>query len=141
MQAQGTLTSYFAKLRTYAAQSSVGYSNLYYILSKRMPQTTPPGSNSGTPTSQALNEFTMASWRLYTPGGSANTNWLSQINQASPATVQKEMVTLLAEINYQMYLTRQQEERLLLTNTMLLLLSSRSSQPTAPSLDNPAPPQ
>ena len=78
----------------------------------------------------------MATWRLYTPGGNANTNWLTQINQASPATVQKEMVTLLAEINYQMYLTRQQEERLLLTNTMLLLLSSRSSQPVAPTQQN-----
>ena len=67
---------------------------------------------------------------------------LSEINQASPTTVQKEMVTLLAEINYQLYLTRQQQERLLLTNTMLLLLSSRTSAPQAPtvkSVQNNAP--
>lgn len=140
MQAQATLTGYFTKLRVYAAQSSIAYSNLYYMLSKRMPQTTPPGAASGSPTSQALNEFTMASWRLYTPGGTPNTSWLNQINQASPATVQKEMVTLLAEINYQMYLTRQQEERVLLTNTMLLLLSSRTSQPVAPTVQNTTPP-
>ncbi len=136
MKAQASLTTYFTQLRVYAAQSSIAYSNLYYILSKRMPQST-GASDSTSATSQALNEFTMATWRLYTPGGSANTSWLNQVNQASPATVQKEMVTLLAEINYQMYLTRQQEERLLLTNTMLLLLSSRSGQPSAPTLQSP----
>lgn len=140
MQAQATLSSYFAKLRSYAAQSSVGYSNLYYIMSKRLPQSTTVGSDPSSLTSQALNEFTMATWRLYTPGGTSNTNWLNQINQASSASVQKEMVTLLAEINYQLYLTRQQQERLLLTNTMLLLLSSRSAQPVAPSLDSSASP-
>ena len=142
MQAQAALTSYFTKLRVYAAQTSIAYSNLYYVLSKRMPQTTPPGSASGTTSSQALNEFNMATWRLYnSSGGTTNTTWLNQINQASPATVQKEMVTLLAEINYQMYLSRQQEERVLLTNTMLLLLSSRSSQPSAPTVQNTTPPK
>lgn len=137
MQAQATLTGYFTKLRTFAAQSSIAYSNLYYIFSRRLPQSM--GSDVA-PTSQAINEFNMATWRLYTPGGNANTQWLNQINQASSATVQKEMVTLLAEINYQLYLTRQQQERLLLTNTMLLLLSARSSQPPAPSLDSSAAP-
>ena len=139
IQAQAILANYFAKLRVYAAQTSIAYSNLYDIFSKRMPQTN-GGSDSSQATSQALNEFTMATWRLYTPGGRANTNWRNQINQASPATVQKEMVTLLAEINYQMYLKRQQQERLLLTNTMLLLLSSRSSQPSAPTPQNASAP-
>jgi intracellular multiplication protein IcmX len=139
MQAQATLTSYLTKLRSFAAQSSVVYSNLYYIFAKRLPQNM--GGSDTTPTSQALNEFTMATWRLYTPGGNANTQWLNQINQASTATVQKEMVTLLAEINYQLYLTRQQQERLLLTNTMLLLISTRGSQPIAPSLNSSTPTQ
>ena len=110
------------------------------MLSKRLPQST--GGSGSAATSQALNEFTMATWRLYNPAGGANTQWLSEINQASPTTVQKEMVTLLAEINYQLYLTRQQQERLLLTNTMLLLLSSRTSAPQAPtvkSVQNNAP--
>ena len=137
MRAQETLTGYFAKLREFTAQTSVAYSNLYYILSKRMPQSTGASDTAAT-TSQALNEFTMATWRLYTPGGSANTDWLNQINQASPATVQKEMVTLLAEINYQMYLTRQQEERMLLTNTMILLLTSKTNQPKAPTINSAA---
>jgi intracellular multiplication protein IcmX len=132
---QAVLNNYFAKLRAYAAVLSVPYSNLYYIFSKRMPQNT-GGSTSSSATSQALNEFTMSTWRLYTPQGQASGQWLNQLNTASSATVQKEIATLLAEINYQLYLTRQQEERILLTNTMLLVLGSHSTQPIAPSLDS-----
>jgi intracellular multiplication protein IcmX len=126
-----TLANYFTSLRIYAAQSSVGMSNLYYILSKRMPQNQ-TGSNA---TSEALSEFTMATWRLYNPTEkNADNQWRAQINQASSATVQKEIAILLAEINYQLYLNRQQEERLLLTNTILLMQNARASQPKEKSL-------
>ena len=135
VQAQATLAQYLARLRVFAAQSSIAYSNLYYIFSKRLPQNT-NGSNSGSATSEALNEFTMATWRLYTPGGSANNNWLEQINKAPSATVQKEMVTLLAEINYQLYLSRQQQERLLLTESMMLLQNTRAGQPSPPTVSD-----
>lgn len=127
-QAQATLANYFMSLRVYAAQNSIGMSNLYHILSKRMPQN--QGTSETHITSQAMSEFVMATWRLFNPDQSANKQWVNQINQASPDTIQKEMVTLLAEINYQLYLSRQQEERLLLTNTILLLQNSRASQPT-----------
>ncbi len=132
MNAQAQLVNYFSKLRTYAAQSSVAYSNFYYIFSKRIPQAPSSSSSSATPTSPALNEFTMATWRLYTPSGATNPTWLNQINQASTASVQKEIATLLAEINYQLYLNRQQQERMLLTENMLLLLNTRTSQPSPP---------
>lgn len=143
IQAQSTLASYLAGLRVYAAQSSVGFSNLYYILSKRLPQ------NMGTSeaqsiTSQALSEFTMATWRLYNPNGGSNTTWLNQLDKASASSVQKEIATLLAEINYQLYLNRQQDERLLLTNTILLFQNARAGQPSAPSTSDgsqPPPPQ
>lgn len=141
IQAQATIGSYLASLRVYAAQTSVGIGNLYYIFSKRMPQNTvvtgasQTSSSVASKSSQALSEFTMATWRLFNPDQSSSSpSWLQQINQASPATVQKEMVTLLAEINYQLYLNRQQEERLLLTNSLLLLQNARASQPTASSL-------
>ena len=135
MQAQATLDAYLTSLRVYAAQSSVGISNLYYMLSKRLPQNESVSENPLL-TSQALSEFTMATWRLYNPADTdpSKKQWLDKINDASSATLQKEMVTLLAEINYQLYLNRQQEERLLLTNTMLLLQNARASQPTASSL-------
>ena len=128
-KSKALLSSYFAKLRVYAAQSSVGYSNLYYMLSKRIPQS---AGEQQAKTSQALTEFKMATWRLFNSDGS-NSPWLSQINEAPAATVNKEMVTLLAEINYQLYLSRQLQERQLLTNTILLLESGRTALPLSPS--------
>lgn len=141
-QGIAALAQYMANLRIYAAQVSVGLSNLYYLLSKRMPQTvTGADAGSSGQTSEALNEYNMATWRLFLPptttGGSAlqpNTQWKQAINQASSATVQKEIAVLLAEINYQLYLTRQQQERMLLTNTTLLLMSARTGAPLASSL-------
>lgn len=132
-QAKTTLATYLTSLRVYAAQTSVGISNLYYILSKRMPQNS--ASGSGDQTSQALSEFTMATWRLYSPSNPSDKNqnsqqWLAQINQASTATVQKEIAILLAEMNYQLYLSRQQQERILLTNTMLLIQNTKAGQPS-----------
>ncbi|MDP1603078.1 MAG: type IVB secretion system protein IcmX [Legionella sp.] len=131
-QAQITIINYLTKLRTYAAQTSVGVGNLYYILSRRLPQN--PVSGTGNPSSAALNEFIMASWRLYNPGtqnGGAATNqqWLTQINEGSSASVQKEIAILLAEINYQLYLSRQMQERVLLTESIGLLQRTQATQP------------
>ncbi|WP_167554513.1 type IVB secretion system protein IcmX [Legionella israelensis] len=138
LQAQAAIASYFANLRVYAAQTSVGLSNLYYILSKRMPQNF--GTDSENNTSQALNEFNMATWRLYKPQSQQdgvpqpNQQWINMINKASSATVQKEIAVLLAEINYQLYLNRQQQERILLTNSINLLQNTKASEPTQSSL-------
>lgn len=129
---QDALQQYFSSMRGYVAQSSVPVSNLYYMLSKRMPQTLKDSNNKNKQTSEALSEYRMASWRI-TPGAFSDTgeNWLEQINQASSATTQKEIAVLLAEINYQLYLSRQLEERILLTNTMLLVQSNKFAQPNA----------
>lgn len=124
------LTSYFLQLRTGAAQMSVAVGNLYYLASKRIPQT--PGVPSGTkppagtePTSEALNEYHMATRRLYRPGKSGDakeaSQWIDKINKASSVTVQKEIAILLAEMNYQLYLSRQTQERELLTGSVMLL--------------------
>lgn len=135
-EAMSSLTKYLAQIRVYAAQSSVGISNLYYILSKRLPQSQADLKGS----SQAMAEMEMATRRLSNPAAVAaeKPQWLAQINTASPATVQKEMAILLAEINYQLYLNRQQDERLLLTNSLLLLhdLIQNPPQITPPD-DNP----
>lgn len=137
MQARGTLFEYINKLRVYSAQVSVGLSNLYYIVSKRMPKTIPGENNSKQQTSQALDEFKMATWRLNPPSaGGTDTSWISQINTASPTTVQKEIAVLLAEMNYQLYLNRQQQERILLTESVLLLQGAKNAQP-APVLGTP----
>lgn len=153
--ASSTLNTYFANLRTYAAQTSVGLGNLYYIMSRRIPQTVNTNNNKIiSPSSQAQTEFTMSTWRLYNTEGSnnpspqgggiqgsgsqnndpcsSNKDWVSCINNSSSGRVQKEIALLLAEINYQMYLDRQMQERILLTNNILLLQNMKSSQPTPP---------
>ena len=131
MAAQAKLSTYLNNLRVYAAQSSVGLSNLYFILSKRVPQTM--GNES---TSQALTEFNMATRRLFIPDANGNSTtpnvqWTEELKTASSATIQKEIAVLLAEINYQMYLDRQLQERMLLTNTILLMQNLKASQPSA----------
>lgn len=133
MQAQIVLLDYLTKLRVYTAQTSVAIGNLYYIMARRLPQE--PVSGNGNPTSAALNEFTMATWRLYNPKSDSE-QWISQINKGSSASVQKEMAILLAEINYQLYLSRQQQERMLLTQSIMLLQNGDQTQPKASSLDN-----
>lgn len=137
-QAQNTINSFISSLRTYAALSSVPTSNLYYILSKRMPQAS--SSSDKEQTSQALNEFMMATRRLSTqPTSSSGASWINSINTASPATVEKEIALLLAEINYQLYLNRQQEERQLLTNSLMLMIMARQEAPSFAGGNNTAP--
>lgn len=131
--AQNTLTTYLANLRVYAAQSSVGMGNLYYILSKRIPQNlAKDASGNSNTTSQALSEFNLATWRLKPADPYKNQEaWAYRIEAASAETVQKEIAILLAEINYQMYLSRQQDERMLLTQTMMLIQNTKAAQPAA----------
>jgi intracellular multiplication protein IcmX len=130
------LGNYVLSSRIYAARESVALQNIYEIMSKRMPYDNPAsgGQNSGIPapqaqSSQALNEFIMASYRLYNPGadkgqdqnGQNQSQWQSMISTASSQNVEREMALLLAELNYQIYLMRQQQERVVLTNSLLLL--------------------
>lgn len=126
-KAQNAINQFIAKLRNYAAIHSVPISNLYAILSKRMPQNTP--GNDSTESSQALNEFVMATRRLGA-GDSKNPSWIHEINTASPATVEKEIALLLSEINYQLYLNRQAQERQLLTESLMLMLLANQQQPS-----------
>lgn len=129
VSAQQALTRYLAALRIYAAQNSVVTSNLYSIFSKRMPQ---QSSTDQEATSQALNEFKMATWRLSSPDFKEGNQWVDQINTASAVTIQKEIAVLLSEINYQLYLTRQQQERILLTNSMILMQNLTQNRPLTP---------
>lgn len=135
------IKAYTAIIRTYAARMSVGLGNLYYLLSKRVPQelSTPKTAPSGggtKVTSQALMEYKMATWRLFNTDDAADKQqWVDKINTATPATVQKEMAMLLAEINYQLYLNRQQQERLLMTNSVLLLISANTVPPSVRDLE------
>ena len=162
-QSQAIISTYLNSLRVYAAQSSVGIGNLYYILSKRIPQqqTSSTGGDSSQLNSQAFNEYNMATWRIFQVGGvpaaqgstgsgssssgsgstgsgstgsssgSGKAQWIEKLNTSSPATVQKEIAILLAEINYQLYLDRQLQERMLMTSSVSLLQGTKATQPSS----------
>jgi len=119
-QAAQQWSQYVAKLSTYAAQVSVAYNNLNDMMAKRM--TTSSGAKN--PSSQAQSEYEMATWRLL--DSTKKTAWIKQMQTASPGTIQKEQLSLLAEINYQLYLNRQMQERILLTNSILLLQNAQN---------------
>ena len=126
IKAQHALSTYLANLKTYAAINSVPISNLYYLLSNRMPQESKDGK---TQSSQALSEFEMATKRLYDPKKESGSQWIDQINAASAATVQKEIAVLLSELNYQIYLMNQKTDRMLLTQSLALLQVSNAQMP------------
>ena len=131
MNAKVGLAKYLLGLRVYAAKLSVPVSNLYYILGKRIAQSTSNSSGQETVTSEALNEFKMATWRQYDPSKKEDEQWAQTINSASAATVQKEMAILLSEISMQLYQSRQIQERILLTNSIILLQSIAQNKPDA----------
>jgi len=123
-----SLGAYIIGTRIYAARESVGLQNIYEILARRIPI---PDDTGSPPSSQALNEFIMATYRLFTPNQltPGASSWQNKINLASSTTVQKETALLLSEINYQLYLMRQQQERLVLTNSVLLISNLQLQYP------------
>ena len=133
--AQKKLATYLARQRLFTAQNSLPLSNFYQSMAARMPQKMSNGSSSSSSstTSEALNDFVMATWRLYSPAiaaASEGEQWVEQINKASAATTQKENAILLSEINYQLYQTRLLLERLLLTNSLIALQATAGNAPT-----------
>ncbi len=136
--AQNSIIDYIADLRTYAAKMSISMNNIYGMLSSRMPQ----AQSDGTTTSSALSMFQLATRRLSDPSLTSTNQWINQINQASDATVNKEIATTLADILYMMYVLHQDNERQLLTNSAILMSFAHSPSFQAPSLvgDNNTPP-
>jgi intracellular multiplication protein IcmX len=130
MNARVGLAKYLLGLRVYAAKLSVPIGNLYYILGKRVAQTSSAnGSSDTTTTSEALNEFKMATWRQFDPSKEPSEQWVQKINSASAATVQKEVALLLSDISTQLYQSRQIQERILLTNSILLIQALSLNKP------------
>ena len=138
-QARKDLEEYLLTPRIFASQFSIIANNLVDMMSKRLPQkVTSSDGTTSTSTSQALDEFVMSTWRMYSPYiKSTDDQWVNQLNKASAATTQKEIAILLSEINYQMYLSRQIQERILLTNTLIAIQAIQSNQPNSVSPETP----
>lgn len=116
------IKTYRTMLRTYAAQASVGNSNLYHLMQKRRPVTVP--GTTLTQTSQLEQEYKMATYRLFNSSSTSTvttTDWQVKLATASSAEIQRQMAVLLAEINYQLFLNRKEQERILLTLSAMQL--------------------
>lgn len=105
---------YMAVLANYAAGTSVGLSALYDMAAKRYPQqkikdmklTNVKGDSIE---SVAQLERHMAERRALSP------EWYATMAAATPATVERETLFLLAELRLQAYRNQQQQERILAT--------------------------
>lgn len=102
-------SQYIADLYTYIARRSVGVANLNQIVASR----TKPDQD--TPSKNEV-EHSMAMRRM-------KGEWHDKMEQASPVTVQREILYALAEMNYQLYEMRMQNERLLATVSVFQLQS------------------
>lgn len=133
--------TYRAMLRNYAAQTSVGLSNLYYLMGKR--RQNPENPNNA---SQLEQEYKMATSRLFPANQCADgstsctvkkSKWLLQLDNASQVEVQKQIAILLAEMNYQLLLNRMEQERVMLAMTALQMANT-AQQKQQLTLDNAA---
>ncbi len=123
------LNEYFIKQRTYAAQASVGISNLYSLLANRLPITDADGKQitskdlqgNDLPVTKARQEMEMAVKRFIKPSGKDAKTWADELKKSSSKDVQRQMAMLLAEMNYQMYLNRMIQQRMLATMSVLEL--------------------
>lgn len=126
-QSAEAIFNYILSLKSFGSYLSIGLSDLEFIMGRRMP-------NALTGTSTAADESMMFTRRLFnntpTQGTVPDNTWVNDMNQASPIVLQREMVVLLAEINYQLYLQRMQDEKILLTLAAMQLGSTASMAPT-----------
>lgn len=90
-----------------AAKQSVGLSNLNQMFARRI-------RNARTGKSPLEHEHEMVTRRL-------KEKWHDDMEKATPLTLQREMLYLLAEINYQLYQQRRDNERLLATVSAMQL--------------------
>jgi hypothetical protein len=109
---------YLATLRTLTAVSSVGISNLYYLYAERVPikmdNPNPNDTNQKQIEKSPLQmEQEMATRRL------RDASWFAKMEAASPATIQREMLYLLAEIRFELFQNRMVNERLLATQSVI----------------------
>ncbi len=118
--------NYFLGIRTLAANLSVGTSNLAGIMGSRM-------VNKVTNTSQAYDEYVMATRRVLNPdssdtSGKATNKWVTDMENASPITMQRELLYLMADNLYMTYQNKVLNEKILLTLSAMELQYANSGR-------------
>lgn len=130
LQSSANFQRYQAALRAYIATQSVGMSNLYQLYAERIPQAglgTAAGltDNSGRP---IANASALQVEQYLATRRSQNKNWYQQMAAASPTTVSRETLFVLAEIREQLFQLQLQNERLLATMSTMQLQNTQASK-------------
>jgi hypothetical protein len=107
----GPVDQFQTQFGTYLAQNSVGLNALYNLLNERIVKKglgAQLGGSQADMSPLGLDEY-MATRRLDVndPNG-----WMTQLSTITPAQMSKEQLMLLAEMRYEMYLTRQSLEQI-----------------------------
>lgn len=134
--------SYLAQIRSYVAAMSVGVGNLYRLYAERMPITKTNQQNQTTAPFNALNSYGLgaiaqlpANSSQLTDGSASalqvdqysatrrfnDPNWRRGIMEASPTALAREQLYLLAEIRYEMFLSRMEMQRMTVAMSMMQL--------------------
>ena len=112
---------YRVDMRSLAAVRSIALNNLYYLLAERMPQDT-LGTQAGLTEasgSQKQIENYLATRRIHSK------QWYEAMATASPTTLQRENLFVLAEMEQQLYQLHQDNERVLATLSAMLLQNTQ----------------
>ena len=114
---------YIMAVRGYVAMQSIGINNLYQSFADRVPMKD-LGKTAGMPNNNAsaLEVEDFAAKKRVT-----NSDWYKAMETATPATIQRETLYVLAEMRLEMYKNCLALERLILTNSALLLQTNTSS--------------
>lgn len=121
---------YQAAIRAYIAAQSVGASNLYQMMVQRIPQAglgkaagMTDGAGNPIPDASVLQVDNYLATRR-----SQNQQWYKQMATASPTTISRETLFLLAEVREQLYQMQLQNQRLLATMSVMQLQNVQNSR-------------
>ncbi|CAN5302308.1 hypothetical protein BH10PSE19_BH10PSE19_03420 [soil metagenome] len=121
----GKVQQYLLGLRTLAAMSSVGISNLYYLYAERLPikmdNPNPKDNRKQIEISPLQAQQEMASRRLRDP------EWIAKMDAASPAVVARETLYLLAEMRFEMFQNRMVNERIMAAQAVIQIQNASAT--------------
>jgi hypothetical protein len=116
---------YRTTLRSLVAARSVAMDNLYNIYSERLPVAN-LGTQTGIPNTQDASPLQVQEYVATRRTNSQD--WYNDMAQASPATVQREQLFVLAEMERQLYQLHRDNERIIATLSAIELLDTASTK-------------
>lgn len=108
LESNSIYSQYKTSYRSSVAARTMYVNNLLRFYKERVAPTADKNSKSA-----AATDYESATWRLRQPADSKSTSYMDDMKNASPATVSREIVFLLAEIHYDLYKMQQQNQQMI----------------------------